>query len=175
MFYSKLFSPREVDRKRILEPFGLDACGYDHIVLFVGKFTQWKGIEYLIGAAQYYTAGAALTLICGNGGEGSRERYNELTSRFGLERSVKIITPPDNRPDIIDEVLSCTANIDHSHQGMYAVPLDAITARHKPFAGAKALGISFSSICEASKAFLEILSNLQEGSFFFSFSNSRSC
>ncbi len=102
-----LFHPRKLERGRVLDKYVV-TTRFDKTVLYVGKFSEWKGVEYLIRAAKHYTGESGpLTLICGNGSDELRGRYNALIHSLGLENSVKMITPPDNRSDLIAEIMAC--------------------------------------------------------------------
>ena len=107
---SSVFYPREPDRKKILEEkYGITG-DYKKIVVFVGKFSEWKGIKYLIDASKRFTDNAGksktLTLIAGNGSSALRSDYIAQIKERGLEDTVKIITPPDNRPGLIAEIMN---------------------------------------------------------------------
>jgi glycosyltransferase involved in cell wall biosynthesis len=105
---SNTFFPREMKRNEVLGQYGIDAARFNSVVLSAAKFSEWKGIEYLINAACQYGSSKNLTLICGDGSDKLRGRYNALIQEYKLDDNVKIITPPVNRTDKIAELMAVT-------------------------------------------------------------------
>ncbi len=88
------FHSKELTRQSVLSQFGLSRHT-TRIVLFVGKFSKWKGIQYLIGSAAIYThqgnAEPVTTLIVGGGSPQLRQNYLDQIQAHGLEEWVKVI------------------------------------------------------------------------------------
>jgi len=68
------------------QKFDLSISNKEKIVLFVGRLTYYKGVEYLIEAMQFVDA---KLLIAGDGE--LRERLEEMTASLKLEKKVKFL------------------------------------------------------------------------------------
>jgi glycosyltransferase involved in cell wall biosynthesis len=79
---TSLFRPFRVAQETVLSKYGIEKRG--KIVLFVGKLTKVKGVEYLLKAAKIYEkSNGIITLISGYG-----EQFDELThlsNKLGLK------------------------------------------------------------------------------------------
>ncbi|WP_293395383.1 glycosyltransferase family 4 protein [Peptoclostridium sp.] len=73
-FDEEIFRPKDVARAAVLKSLNLNT-EYDYVVSFVGKLTDFKGVDVLIRAAKIYSQEIqnVITLIVGNG-----EKYDEL-------------------------------------------------------------------------------------------------
>lgn len=89
-----LFQRKELKREVVLSRFGVSRYK-TRIVLFVGKFSKWKGIQYLIGSAAIYSRQWSLepitTLIVGGGSPELCRSYLDQVQALGLEEWVKVI------------------------------------------------------------------------------------
>lgn len=67
-FNEAIFKVLDQDRVEVLEDFGISEP-YDYIISFVGKLTEFKGVDVLLEAAAIYEEklGRVLTLIVGDG------------------------------------------------------------------------------------------------------------
>jgi len=63
------FSPRIVDKQRILGSEGIEVGSHQPVVLYVGRLTAVKGVEYLVDAAAHLKAGGEdpRILVAGDG------------------------------------------------------------------------------------------------------------
>lgn len=76
--------------RRLLTKCGR-AQGVDRLVLYVGKFADYKGIPYLVKAAGLYgkaSGGEVTTLIVGAGSDPYRKRLMDLVASLGLQGEV---------------------------------------------------------------------------------------
>ena len=73
------------------QKFDLDISGTEKIVLFVGRLSYYKGVEYLIEAMQSVNA---KLLIAGDGK--LREKLENMTVSLGLEERVKFLGKVSN-------------------------------------------------------------------------------
>lgn len=73
-FDEAIFRPIDIERAEVLRGLNLNT-DYDYVVSFVGKLTDFKGVDVLIRAAKIYSQEIqnVITLIVGNG-----EKYDEL-------------------------------------------------------------------------------------------------
>jgi len=73
-FDGDIFRPKQVERDKVLSKLNL-MKPHSHVVSFVGKLTDFKGVDVLIRAASIYSREIddVITLIVGNG-----EKYEEL-------------------------------------------------------------------------------------------------
>jgi len=103
----KIFYPHKPERAVVLGRYGIKD-EYDKIVVFVGKFSAWKGIKYLIEAAGLYglNSDRTLTLIAGNGSETMIKQYKDQINKLGISNNVKLIIPPDNNSASIAEIMA---------------------------------------------------------------------
>ncbi|MDD5438646.1 MAG: glycosyltransferase, partial [Candidatus Omnitrophica bacterium] len=89
-----MFRLEDFSKKDILAKLGIIG-DFKKVVLFVGKYTEWKGIQYLIDAASYYTKkyqdGKVLTVIVGGGSEELRKRYEAMIKERGVGDSVRLV------------------------------------------------------------------------------------
>ena len=80
------FQRNELKRDLVLSRFGLSRHKKTRIVLFVGKFSKWKGIQYLIGSAAIYShqwsVEPVTTLVAGGGSPQLRRSYLEQIQAF---------------------------------------------------------------------------------------------
>lgn len=77
-----VFYKADLDRDNVLREFGI-AGDYDNVVVFVGKFAEFKGIDTLVRAAALYEDGKTLTLLAGDGL--LRGEMEELKGSLGLK------------------------------------------------------------------------------------------
>ncbi len=63
--------------------------GFDAVVVFCGKFADWKRLDALLGAAASYEQDARriLTLVIGSGPPDAQRELHELTTELGLRRT----------------------------------------------------------------------------------------
>jgi len=84
-FNDRIFKPMALDRSTVLADFGVPLEGVQHVVTFVGKLTDFKGIDVLIKAAPAYEKAlpGTVTLIIGFGAldQELRELCNEVGAR----------------------------------------------------------------------------------------------
>jgi glycosyltransferase involved in cell wall biosynthesis len=82
-FNEAIFRVLEQDPEEVLKAFGISAA-YDYIVSFVGKLTEFKGVDVLLEAAAIYEEklGNVLTLIVGDGE--LREDLEAQAQQLGL-------------------------------------------------------------------------------------------
>ncbi len=105
-FNAGRFCYQPVDRRTVLRGLGVDFPeSVKHLVLFIGKFVAWKGIEELIRgvAALRESRGDTLALlIVGEGTAESRRILEALTADLGLEHRVKLPGkfPRERLPDL---------------------------------------------------------------------------
>jgi len=71
---TNVFYKKEINKVKVLNKYEIGG-NYNHIVMFVGKLTHFKGVDVLLKAARIYENNLSnvLTMIAGNG-----ELYNEL-------------------------------------------------------------------------------------------------
>ncbi len=86
-----IFFVQDIDRKRVLEPYGIDPSGM-RVVLFAGKLTDFNGVDVLLDAAARYesTMSNVLTLIAGDGE--LREALHQQAKRLNLPRRISWAT-----------------------------------------------------------------------------------
>jgi glycosyltransferase involved in cell wall biosynthesis len=79
-----IFRVMEVDRREVLSDFGI-RDDFHYIVSFVGKLTEFKGVDVLLDAAAIYEheLGGVLTLIVGDGE--LRQALEMQAQKLGLE------------------------------------------------------------------------------------------
>ena len=83
-FDEEIFRPKDVSREDVLSSLHLRPT-HKHVVSFVGKLTEFKGVDVLIRAAKIYSQDIedVVTLIVGNGEK--YEELNRLKETLGLE------------------------------------------------------------------------------------------
>jgi glycosyltransferase involved in cell wall biosynthesis len=89
-FNDSLFFPQTEPRADVLSRYGLSAgAGCPHVV-FVGKFVEWKGVEWLLRAFASLNEcrGATLT-IAGSGPAVELQRYRRIARILGIENQVR--------------------------------------------------------------------------------------
>jgi len=103
-FDEEVFLPKPVDRQELLARYGISGdCG--KMVLYVGRFVEWKGLEYLIESAKSYSADPSqrvLTLFVGNGASDIIKRYRARIAELGLEESAKIVDQWVSKEEVAD-------------------------------------------------------------------------
>lgn len=87
----EIFYPHSYDKQEVLKEFGINK-EFDKIVSFVGKLTNFKGIDILLKACKKYENNNILTLIAGNG-ELFKE-LNELKDKLRLKNVVFLGNKP---------------------------------------------------------------------------------
>lgn len=103
-FNQDIFRRQQLDRRAVLgglhttpttgtQPLPPEALNADHVVVFTGKFADWKGLDPLLhGAAQYEAKLArsgktVVTLIIGSGSEAQVDRYEKMATALGLRHT----------------------------------------------------------------------------------------
>jgi glycosyltransferase involved in cell wall biosynthesis/2-polyprenyl-3-methyl-5-hydroxy-6-metoxy-1,4-benzoquinol methylase len=89
-FNGKLFYPLEAPQQEVLERYRIGALGARRVILFVGKYVEWKGVVWLLHA---FAAVAmhrldAVLVVGGTGPETERRRYVELARSLRVEDKV---------------------------------------------------------------------------------------
>ncbi len=84
-----IFFPQAPDLRALYDRFEAQSTGHwdpsaTKTVLFVGRFVGFKGIEYLLRAAQSYGGPGVQTLLCGDGE--LRANMEQLSEKLQLER-----------------------------------------------------------------------------------------
>ena len=105
---SNIFHPVVYSRQDILKKYGIKSTA-DKIVLFVGKYSEWKGIEYLIEAAGIMKREgrqSILTLIAGGGSEQLRQAYQQRIDELDLNDCVRLIGLYGDRQKEIAELMN---------------------------------------------------------------------
>ncbi|WP_025434492.1 glycosyltransferase family 4 protein [Peptoclostridium acidaminophilum] len=101
-FDEEIFRPRDLNRSDVLKSLNLNT-DYEYVVSFVGKLTDFKGVDVLIRAAKIYSQEIqnVITLIVGNG-----EKYDELVKlRDDLDvKNVYFLGHRDQ--DVVSEIYS---------------------------------------------------------------------
>lgn len=87
----EVFYPYAYDKEQVLKELGIDKK-FDRVVSFVGKLTNFKGVDILLKACAKYENEDTLTLIAGNG-ELFKE-LNELKSDLDLKNVVFLGNKP---------------------------------------------------------------------------------
>ncbi len=90
---ARIFHPRNVDRKQLLDRYGIDG-DYDKVVLYVGRYVRWKKLDYLLEAAADYSneiPGKVLTLFVGTGADEIVAEYRDFIASKGMEENIKIL------------------------------------------------------------------------------------
>lgn len=89
----QIFKPlSNIDRKQVLANLGI-STNADYIVTFVGKFAEWKRLDYLLCAASIYEKyfrdikKNIITIIAGTGSPDQIELYRELADSLNLENT----------------------------------------------------------------------------------------
>ena len=82
-----------VDRQTVLSELGIDKP-YNHVVSFVGKLADFKGVDVLIDAIPQYETPDTVTLIAGNGE--LRETLEEQAQRVGAQNLVFLGNQPQS-------------------------------------------------------------------------------
>ena len=98
------FQPRKADRAAVLARYGI-FTEFDKVVLYIGRFTAWKGLNHLINAAQDYAADPGrrtLTIIAGGGSKSTMKSHRELIQAKGLQDKVKLLVRRFSRDDVSD-------------------------------------------------------------------------
>lgn len=107
---TKRFKPMDVDREGLLNRFGIIDT-YDRLVLYVGRFSAWKGIEHLIAAASIYSRVMrnfrVLTLIAGGGSKEAFKRYERRIEALDLKAHVKLVDTYGHPRTIIAVLMNC--------------------------------------------------------------------
>ncbi len=83
-FDEDIFHVRSVDRSKVMERYGIPKEP-GHLITFVGKLTEFKGVDVLLDAANIYERelGDVMTLIIGDGA--LRSQLEEQVKRLGLK------------------------------------------------------------------------------------------
>ena len=84
-YNDSIFFAEQINRQALLAQYGLNIEA-QKLILFAGKFTQFKGIDILLQAAQLYERsqpGSFVTLLAGSGEEDAR--LKQLALDLGLE------------------------------------------------------------------------------------------
>jgi glycosyltransferase involved in cell wall biosynthesis len=93
-FNEQLFRPVRVSNPTVIRRYRLETFINRRIVLFVGKFVEWKGIEWLLRSfaqvIQTVLQDATL-VIAGTGPEEERQRYASLARELRIENHVHMI------------------------------------------------------------------------------------
>jgi glycosyltransferase involved in cell wall biosynthesis len=108
----KIFKPSDKTREAILSglstaPYeGSDkakqdvpGAGWDKMVVFVGKFADWKRLDCMLKAAAVYEAQMAsdgkkvVTIIAGSGPPDAQKLYQDMSSSLGLDGKVFFVGP----------------------------------------------------------------------------------
>jgi glycosyltransferase involved in cell wall biosynthesis/SAM-dependent methyltransferase len=89
-FNDKLFHPLEDSQHEVLERYRIGALAARHVILFVGKHVEWKGVVWLLHAfaAVAVHRPDAVLVIGGAGPETERRRYVALARSLGVEDKV---------------------------------------------------------------------------------------
>jgi glycosyltransferase involved in cell wall biosynthesis len=91
-FNSDLFKPLESPDHTIAERYGLDQEATQKMILFVGKYVEWKGIAWLLQAfanlPQQAACGSTL-VVAGTGPQSEKKRYLAMANDLNIERRVR--------------------------------------------------------------------------------------
>ncbi len=82
-----LFLPKRTLSSAVLRKYGIANSPLQKLVLFVGKFVEWKGVEWLLRAYSELKAGcdfSGILVIGGTGPEAERLRYLALAVELGI-------------------------------------------------------------------------------------------
>jgi glycosyltransferase involved in cell wall biosynthesis len=105
----EVFRRRDIDRASVLRGIGITG-NQPYTVLYVGKFSAWKGISYLIGAASLCRSalgpGTVLTLVAGGGSADARSSYLEMIEARGLAEDAKLVDLYGDKQDAIASLMS---------------------------------------------------------------------
>lgn len=82
-----VFYEKKYDKNIVLKELGINKH-YDNIVSFAGKFTEVKGIDIILKAANEYEDGKTITILAGNGD--TFDEMKKLASKIKL-KDVKFI------------------------------------------------------------------------------------
>lgn len=86
-----VFYPEEINKENVLKELGIKKS-FGKIVSFVGKLTNFKGVDILLKACQKYEDDETLTIIAGNG-----ELFEEL-NKLKVELNLKNVFFIGNQP-----------------------------------------------------------------------------
>lgn len=90
-YNADLFFKKHIEKNNFLQHFNIKNK-YDKIVLFVGKFTYFKGIDILLKATSIYENEKTLTILAGNGELLNDMKY--LANKLNLKNTVFIGNQP---------------------------------------------------------------------------------
>ncbi|MFA5336829.1 MAG: GNAT family N-acetyltransferase, partial [Candidatus Omnitrophota bacterium] len=104
-FDEKLFAPKAIDKVAFLAKYGISG-NFDKIVLYVGRFIKWKGLEYVIESAREYSNSnqRVLTLFVGSGTKEIVAQYRGRIAELGLQENIKIIDKWVSMEEVADFV-----------------------------------------------------------------------
>ncbi|MCK5611501.1 HAD-IA family hydrolase, partial [Candidatus Pacearchaeota archaeon] len=103
-FDKEIFSPRAVDKAAILGKYGI-VGNFDKIVLYIGRFVTWKGLEYVVESGREYSSFSdekTLTLFVGSGSKEILEQYQARIDELGLGGNIKIIAQWISAEEVAD-------------------------------------------------------------------------
>ncbi|MDD4203255.1 MAG: glycosyltransferase, partial [Candidatus Omnitrophica bacterium] len=92
-FDARMFHPMEINKKEFLKSHGIEG-DYDEVVLYIGRFVEWKKLDYLLKAAAEYSKDKTkkvLTLFVGLGSDEIVNKYQEFIQSNKLSDNVKIL------------------------------------------------------------------------------------
>lgn len=96
---------RELNKKDVLKSLGVEK-DYDKIVSFVGKLTNFKGVDVLLNAAQKYENESTITLIAGDGE--LREELMEQAKKLNLKNIKFLGNQPQSKLKEIYNIANCS-------------------------------------------------------------------
>lgn len=103
---SHVFSLYEnIDKKEVLESLGIER-DYKNVVSFVGKLTDFKGVDVLLDSAASYENDDTLTLIAGDGA--LRDQLKEQASSLNLQNVVFLGNQPQSKLKEIYNIADCS-------------------------------------------------------------------
>ena len=106
-FFPHIISNTEVLSKLTTKPYEgseilaqpLPTEGWDKIIVFVGRFVEWKRLDSLLHAAVKYEKKLdlkVLTIIAGTGPNANQKLYNDMLVNLGLKNTYIIGPQPQN-------------------------------------------------------------------------------
>lgn len=134
--------PSEEHKKRIgLFPIE-DVSAYEHVVLFVGKFANWKRLDTVLKAAQQWEQHESrkiLTLIVGGGTNDTRRLYVDMAyKQLGLEHT--FFLGPRPQPDLAKLFTMSDVGVFPSKHEPFGLVFIECMACGTPVIGAKSGG-----------------------------------
>lgn len=90
-FNDKLFFPSDNPSEAVLKHYNLLETAQQQVVLFIGKYVEWKGIEWLIKAFAKLAPSLqddTMLVIGGTGPDSERDRYHTLIHHLGIKNKV---------------------------------------------------------------------------------------